>query len=333
MVQKIYRMLGYPIKFKPILKEKIWGGNKLGAILNKKKATNNKVGESWELSGVENFESLVSNGKYKGESINNLIKRFKSDLVGLKNFENYGIKFPLLFKFLDASENLSIQLHPNDTLAKCRHNSYGKTEMWYVLDAEKEAKIYAGFSKEMTKSTFKESVQKGNVLDVIYEDSVKKGDVFFIESGTIHGIGKGVLVAEIQQTSDVTYRVFDWDRIGNDGLTRDLHLDLIYDALDFSKVGSNKVNLEDDKSKIKEVVDCKYFTTNKINLDNSREVRDLRGLDSFVVYMCVEGEGEFLVGDKKELIIKGDTILLPAIVNELEINPFNEIQLLEVYIK
>lgn len=320
----------YPIKFVPILKQKIWGGEKLTSLL-KKSTESLRLGESWELSGVKGDVSIVSNGVYKSNTIVELINNFKGDFLGSLIYDEFEDEFPLLFKFIDATDDLSIQLHPNDELAKKRHNSFGKTEMWYVLDAEKDAKLYAGLSKKIDKETY--SKLKGKrVLDVVHVDDVKKDESFFIKSGTIHAIGKGILLAEIQQTSDVTYRIYDWDRLGLDGNPRELHNDVAVDAVDFSKIGSCKLSFDNTKNFINEVFSCKYFTTNKLIV---REVftRDVLKIDSFIVYMCVSGSGVIEVNGTVEDVFKGETVLIPAICKELTISSESEIELLEVYIK
>lgn len=292
----------YPIKFIPILQQKIWGGNKLVTEFNKESDLSN-IGESWELSGVENFVSIVANGNLAGKTLTELIETHKGDFVGEKVYKNFGNEFPLLFKFIDASDDLSIQLHPNDELAKIRHNSFGKTEMWYVLSADENARLYAGFSKKMDREIYLNHFNKGEILDVIHVDEVKKGDAFFIEVGTIHAIGKGILIAEIQQTSNITYRIYDWDRVDTQGNGRELHTDLALDALDFSKIGTCKLTYEHQENTSNQIYSCQYFTTNKLNI--TQEInRNISNNDSFIVYMCVEGEGSVFVGGNNENLQK-----------------------------
>ncbi|MBA6156279.1 class I mannose-6-phosphate isomerase [Tenacibaculum sp. S7007] len=321
----------YPLKFTPILKQKIWGGISLINNLNKTSDFEKNIGESWELSGVKGNESVVSNGLYKGISIVDLLVRFKGDLVGDRVYKDFGDKFPLLFKFIDAADDLSLQLHPNDLLAKKRHGSLGKTEMWYVLDAKDGSKIYAGFNKELNIETYFDFFTKGKILDTIHIDEVKKNDAFFIDVGTIHAIGKGILIAEIQQTSDITYRVYDWDRVDNNGKERELHTNLAIDALDFSKKGSCRLNYTNKVNCTNTVFSCNYFTTNKLNIDKELK-RELKKIDSFVVYMCVEGRGEIEVEGYVEDFKKGETILIPACASKVLIKTNKNFQLLEVYI-
>lgn len=321
----------YPIKFKPILQQKIWGGDRLITEFKKKSNLSN-IGESWELSAVDNFVSEVSNGELRGDSLTNLIKQFKEKLVGEKVYSVFGNNFPLLFKFIDANDDLSIQLHPNDELAKKRHNSFGKTEMWYVLNANNNSKLYAGFSKKINENIYIKKNSQDRILDLIHVDKVKKGDAFFIDVGTIHAIGKGVLIAEIQQTSNITYRVYDWNRLNSEGKERELHTSLALDALDFSKVGSCKLDYNKLPNTPNEIYSCKYFTTNKINVVNGIN-RDVKVIESFIVYMCVEGEGVLSIGERKEKIEKGETLLIPAIANFINISTINGVELLEVYIR
>ena len=318
----------YPIKFTPILKEKIWGGEKLKKVLKKNSISNN-VGESWELSGVDGDVSVVSNGSLKGTLLTNLIENNKEALVGKAVYEKFGNTFPLLFKFIDANDDLSIQLHPNDALAKERHNSFGKTEMWYVVDADKQSKLYVGFDKEYTKDQYLSKFNNGEILEMVNAVEVEKGAVFFIETGTVHAIGKGVLIAEIQQTSDLTYRIFDWNRTDDNGVSRELHTDLALEAFDFSKTQIENISYQNKSNQTEKLVSCPYFTTNKLNVEGSFK-KDLSKIDSFVVYMCVEGSGEIVIGENKEQFIKGETILIPAIVDSIGIK--GEAELLEVYI-
>ena len=325
------KTLLYPIKFTPILQEKIWGGKKLKSEFNKK-SDSDKIGESWELSGVNDFISIVSNGDLKGKSLTQLIKDFKYDFVGQKVYKQFGEEFPLLFKFIDAADDLSIQLHPNDELAKKRHNSFGKTEMWYVMSAEKDALLYAGFNKQLNKESYLKEFEAGNILEIVQKETVEAGDSFFIEVGTIHAIGKGLLIAEIQQTSNITYRVYDWDRTDASGKGRELHTDLALDALDFSKIGSCKLKYNQKINQPNEIYSCQYFTTNKIFIENPLQ-REVSHIDSFVVYMCVKGEVEFKINNNFEILRSGETVLIPAKVESLTIKPNINSELLEVYIK
>ena len=326
------KQLNYPIKFEPILKEKIWGGDKLNLLYGKGDSSSLRIGESWELSDVHGNISIVLNGALKGQTIKQLILDYRSEFIGNKVYQLFGDNFPLLFKFIDAAEDLSIQLHPNDKIAKEKHNSFGKTEMWYILEADTDSKIYTGLKNGVNKKDYLSAVKEGKILEVINVDSVNKEDVFFIESGTIHGIGKNTMVAEIQQTSDITYRVYDWGRVNEEGLARELHNDLAIDALDFTKDKSCKVvGVSNKINNPNRLVKNKYFTVNKVNLEDKLE-REISKIDSFVVYMCVCGEVELMLNDNIEKIRTGETILIPACVNSVILKTKNEASLLEIYI-
>lgn len=322
-------MKAYPIKFKPILKEKIWGGNKLSKILNKETDLTN-VGESWEISGVEGNISEVANGDYKGQSLNDLIKTYKSDLLGLANSERFGEEFPLLIKFLDAKTDLSVQVHPDDKMAKAQHNSFGKTEMWYIMDSDDDADIVLGLKDENTDKNVLEHINADNVDSIFNREKVSQGDSFFIPAGKIHAIGAGVLAAEIQQTSDITYRVYDWDRTDNTGKKRDLHTKQAVKATkSFKSNGKCNYNLASNKNS--NLVSCDFFTTNIFEVKGLRQI-NYDGLDSFVIYMCVEGETKIAVDGHTETLKMGETVLLPATMKTALFNGRNA-KLLEVYIK
>ncbi|WP_298351088.1 type I phosphomannose isomerase catalytic subunit [uncultured Dokdonia sp.] len=318
----------YPIKFEPILQEKIWGGSKLQSVLNKK-CTSDTTGESWEISGVEGNISQVANGLYEGESLVSLLENHTSEFVGAANYERFGNEFPLLIKFLDAKTNLSVQVHPDDEMAQRDHNSYGKTEMWYIMDHEEEAEIILGLKDKNANTEILRDVTGDNVYDVFNKEKVTRGDAYFIPAGKIHAIGAGVLAAEIQQTSDITYRVYDWDRTDKEGQKRDLHLDQSVAATkEFTEECKKDCKVEDNVSQ--NVVACDYFTTNSFNV-NSTFQRSFTNLDSFVILMCVEGTASVTVNDKTEIISMGETILLPAQCDEASFFAQNA-KFLEVYI-
>lgn len=318
----------YPIKFAPILKDKIWGGQKLKTLLNKKSDLPN-IGESWEISDVEGDTSIVSNGSLKGQSLKQLLETYKSDLLGLKNYEIFKDKFPLLVKFIDAKEDLSIQLHPNDELAAKRHNSFGKTEMWYVFQANKGSNLIVGFNQDMTPEKYLKHLENKTLTEILNFDEVKEGDTYFIEVGRVHAIGAGVMVAEIQQTSDITYRVYDWDRVDADGNERDLHNDLAIDAIDFNMPDNFRVAYNKTENQSNDMVSCPYFTTNYLKVNKTLQKENHH--DSFIIYMCVDGEGEIKANGFSEAIKKGETILLPAAIKDYEIAS-KDVTLLEVYL-
>lgn len=300
----------YPLKFKPILKERLWGGEKLRDVLGKQIECD-ITGESWELSAVKGDVSVVENGNLKGTSLQELIDTHKGELLGESVYNRFGTDFPILIKFIDAKKDLSIQLHPNDELAKKRHNSFGKTEMWYVMDADKEAELIVGFNKDVTKEEYAQSLDNDSLEDLLNYESVTEGDTFFINTGKIHAIGAGVLLAEIQQTSDITYRVFDFNRRDKNGNLRELHTEQAFDAIDYTKKDDFKVNYPQRENETNTMVDCPYFKTNFLKLNASLE-QDVSQRDSFTIYMCVGGSLEVTNEHGSANIAKGETILVPA---------------------
>jgi mannose-6-phosphate isomerase len=321
----------YPLKFEPICLEKIWGGNRLKTLLNKNYDLKN-CGESWEISGVEGNISVVANGFLKGNDLSELIEIYMGELVGDKVYEQFGTEFPLLIKFIDAQDDLSIQVHPNDELSKERHNAFGKTEMWYVADVAEGALINSGFNQPVDREKYLEYLENGNLTDLLKYDEAKVGDVFFIPAGRVHAIGKGSLVAEIQQTSDVTYRIFDYNRKDNKGNLRELHTDLALDAIDFSYLDDYKTKYSAELNKSTEIVSCKYFTTNILEFDMAIE-KDYNLLDSFVIYIILEGNFTIETEEGTEKVSKGETVLIPASIEFLKLNPQNgKVKLLEVFI-
>ncbi|HSM46339.1 MAG TPA: type I phosphomannose isomerase catalytic subunit [Draconibacterium sp.] len=322
----------YPLKFEPICLEKIWGGNRLKTLLGKKYNSKN-CGESWEISGVEGNISVVANGFLKGNDLSELIEIYMGELVGDKVYEQFGAEFPLLIKFIDAQDDLSIQVHPNDELSKERHNAFGKTEMWYVVDVAEGALINSGFNQPVDREKYIEYLKNGNLTDLLKYDEVKDGDVFFIPAGRVHAIGKGSLVAEIQQTSDVTYRIFDYNRKDDKGNLRELHTDLALDAIDFSYLDDNKTKYIAELNKPTEIVSCRYFTTNILEFDKPIE-KDYNNLDSFVIYITMEGNFIIETEEGTDQVAKGETILIPASIEFVKLNPQNgKVKLLEVYIQ
>ncbi len=320
----------YPLKFYPILKPKIWGGKKLEQ-LNKDISLLDNCGETWELSGVEEEQSVVSNGFLAENEINELVETYMGDLVGEQVFEQFGNQFPLLFKYIDANDYLSVQVHPDDAMAAKRHQSFGKTEMWYIVDADADAKLISGFSKPTTKEDYLKAVADGSLKEIMRSESVEKGDIFFIPAGRVHAIGPGIVLAEIQQTSDITYRIYDWDRVDDQGNPRELHTEFAVDAIDFTMDKSNKLHAKTEMNKTTELVGCPYFVTNKLVFDQKVE-KIYAAIDSFVVYMCVEGSYSIQYGDETLAVNKGETVLIPAVLTEIILIPNELTTLLEVYI-
>ncbi len=317
----------YPLQFTPILKERIWGGTKLKTYLGKP-ITSDRTGESWELSGVAGDVSVVSNGTYSGVSLNDLIAQFPNDLLGKKVHEQFGFEFPLLFKYLDAREDLSIQVHPNDDLARARHNSFGKTEMWYVMQADADAELIVGFKEDSNQKEYLEHLHNNTLTDLLDYKPVQKGDVFFLATGTVHAIGAGMVIAEIQQTSDITYRLYDFDRTDAQGNKRELHVDLALDAINYQKIQAER-NYPQIVNQANEIVDCPYFTTRLIPLSGSLEVQHI--LDSFVVYMCAEGSFDLILNHQTYSYQTGDTLLIPAALHQYKMS--GQATLLEIFIR
>ncbi|KDN56016.1 type I phosphomannose isomerase catalytic subunit [Flavobacterium seoulense] len=316
----------YPLQFTPILKERIWGGEKLKTVLGKS-IESSTTGESWELSTVEGDISVVANGELKGKSLMEIIDESPNEILGTAVYDKFGKQFPLLFKYLDAREDLSIQVHPNDALAKERHNSFGKTEMWYIMQADDDARIIVGFKEKSNAEEYVENLKNKSLLSILDDVKVKSGDVFFLETGTVHAIGAGLVVAEIQQTSDITYRIYDFDRVDAQGNGRELHIDLALDAINYEKVDTyKKYSKEVNESNV--VVDCPYFTTNFIPLDGSTSVEQTG--ESFTVYMCVEGSFELEYNGEKYHYKKGDTVLIPAAIKSFVLS--GKASILEIYI-
>jgi len=316
----------YPLQFEPILKERIWGGTKLKTFLDKP-ITSNVTGESWEISTVENDVSIVANGSLKGKSLNDLINEFPEAVLGTKVYDQFEKQFPLLFKYLDAREDLSIQLHPNDELAKKRHNSFGKTEMWYVMQADTDAQLILGFKEKSSPEEYIYNLNNKTLLTILDTKKVKQGDVFMLDTGTIHAIGAGIVIAEIQQTSDITYRVYDFDRVDANGKTRELHIDLALEALNYEKIQAQRFYSKTENV-ANEVVNCNYFTTNFIPLEGNIEIH--KNQTSFTVYMCVEGDFKLKFDNESYSYEKGDTVLIPAAITDFQLS--GKASILEIYI-
>lgn len=316
----------YPLQFQPILKDRIWGGTKLQSVLNKP-ITTETTGESWELSSVPNDVSVVVNGALKGKNLNAIIELFPEALLGSEVVKQFGKQFPLLFKFIDAKEDLSIQLHPNDELAQKRHNSFGKTEMWYVMQADKGSRLVVGFKNDSSKDEYVGKLTNKELLSLLNEIEVHEGDIFFLETGTIHAIGGGIVLAEIQQTSDVTYRLYDWDRVDENGKGRELHTDLALDAINFNTTKA-KINYESKINHSNKAVHCDFFKTNVIPLEGNMNWKAHKG--SFTVFMCTQGEFTLEVENTSYSYKMGDTVLLPASIEKTKIS--GKANLLEVWI-
>ena len=318
----------YPLKFHPILKKKIWGGEKLAYKSNEHEEA---IGESWEISAVEDNISVVSNGILADNDLQELIEVYMGELVGDHVYEKFGIEFPLLIKYIDANDDLSIQVHPDDETAKERHNAYGKTEMWYMVDAEKDASLVLGFNQEIDKNTYLQALHQNKLMDLLNVQKVKKGESFFIPAGLVHAIGKGCFIAEIQQTSDITYRIYDYNRKDANGNTRELHTDLATDVIDYSYHPQHKVNYTPHDNQSVQLVKCPYFTTNLLVFDRDIEKEYVR-LDSFVIYMCLQGKFTITTGECDPVLVnKGETVLVPACFKNLTLYPDDVTQVLQIF--
>ncbi len=320
-----------PLKFIPILQEKIWGGTKLIDVLQKNNTLQSDIiGESWEVSTVKDAVSVVAEGIYKGKTLVDLIKEFPVELLGKKVAEKFPNEFPLLIKFIDAKQDLSIQLHPNNVLAQKRHQSYGKTEMWYIMQADNNAEIIVGFKEEVDVKTYQKYLIEGKITEILNSEKVQEGDVYFIPTGRIHAIGAGVLLAEIQQTSDITYRIYDWERTDKNGKSRELHTEQALDAMDFKVIDSYKTLYKKEENISTEVVNCPFFTTAILPVKDAVE-KDFSARDSFTILMNVKGNAKINYGDESMSLAYGETILIPNTLNKITIDTLEQTELLEVY--
>lgn len=321
----------YPFIFKPILKKVIWGGS---AICPFKGITpvQDGIGESWELSHVQDNFSVVDNGSLEGKSLDELISVYGSRLVGESVMKQFGSTFPLLIKFIDARDDLSIQVHPNDELAKKRHNSFGKTEMWYVIHVEKGAALYSGFSQQIDADEYVKRVENNTIMEVLQRYEVQPGDVFFLPAGRVHAIGAGCFIAEIQQTSNITYRIYDYNRKDANGNERELHTELAKDAIDYTMYPDYRTHYNAQPDATVELARSKYFTTNLLDLD-TQMTRDTAGIDSFFVYICMEGNAT-ITDDKgnKLPVHQGQTVLIPADTKTVTITPSPKVKFMETFI-
>jgi len=321
----------YPLKFEPILKEKIWGGTSLAALYGKKQGNLKNIGESWELSAVSGNLSVISNGFLAGNNIEEIIEVYMGDITGESVYEKFGNEFPLLIKLIEARDDLSVQVHPGDGLAKERHNAYGKTEMWHILKSDTNARIYTGFSGQISRETYLNAVRDNTIGHIMNIENAEAGDTFFTPAGRIHAIGAGIVLAEIQQTSDITYRIYDWGRMDKNGKSRELHTDLAIDAIDLKQAGKSKIKKILLKNKTENLVSCEYFNTNIVRFDE-HITRDYNIIDSFVTYICTEGEFRIRWDSGSEKVTKGETVLLPAMIRDVELIPEPDATVLETYI-
>lgn len=327
----------YPLTFKTIYKDKIWGGQKIRSVLGKDFSSGPagalpNCGETWEISGVEGDVSEVKEGPLKGKSLQELLEQYKEQLVGEHVYEQYGDRFPLLVKFIDANDDLSIQVHPHDELSNERHQSYGKTEMWYILQADEGSSLISGFNRDVSRDEYIDAVNTNTLTDILNREPVEAGDVFFLPAGRVHTIGKGLLLAEIQQTSDITYRIYDFDRVDDKGNKRELHTDLAIDAIDYKHHTDYKTQYEHRLNQTVNAVSCEYFVTNILNFDQE-VMHDYTHLDSFVILVCVGGAVTIQAEGGYHVPLKmGECALIPAAVRQVTLVPDGDMTLLESYV-
>lgn len=323
----------YPLTFAPIFKEKIWGGQKINTILGKDFSPLPNCGETWEVSDVEGNVSVVSEGSLQGKSLRELVEQYQGELVGQHVYEQYGNRFPLLIKFIDANDDLSIQVHPNDELARQRKSGFGKTEMWYIMQADEGAELNSGFNREVTKDEYVKAVADNTIQEILNIEPAEAGDVFFLPAGRVHYIGKGLLLAEIQQTSDTTYRIYDFDRVdATTGQKRELHTELAVDAIDYHHYDQYKTQYDRKLNESVNAVKSDYFVTNVLNFNQEVE-HDYTHIDSFVVLICVAGSLTIeAAGGYKTPLKMGQCALIPASIDNVTLVPDGDMTVLETYV-
>lgn len=318
-----------PIKFIPILKSTLWGGDK---IIQFKQIDSHEtnIGESWEISGVRGKETIVKDGDLAGMNLNEIVKKYRGQLVGETNYERFGDEFPLLIKFIDARQNLSIQVHPNDEIAHKQGKERGKTEMWYIMESDTDATLYSGLKKQITAEEYKEMVANDTICDALAQYKVKEGDVFFLPAGRIHSIGAGCFLTEIQQTSDVTYRIYDFKRKDKDGNYRELHTKEAAESINFHVEKNYRTNYTAQPNRGISLVKCPYFCTTLYDL-NSPMTIDYGFLDSFVILIGMKGDGIITDNEGNSMTLKaGETILIPASTQSIQVE--GKIKFLETYV-
>jgi len=320
----------YPFKFKPIYKDKIWGGRKIKDILKQDYGMLPNCGEAWLLSGLWDEQSVVANGDFAGDEINDLVETFMGDLVGEAVFDRYGEQFPILIKIIDANDWLSVQVHPDDELAEKRELGNGKTEMWYVMDADRDAELIDGFNQEIDKKRYIKVLKDNTLQSVLNSETVREGDVFFIPAGRVHALGPGIMVAEIQQTSDVTYRIYDWDRLDVAGMQRELHIPQSLEAVDFSIPENYKTPYRNLLNATVPVIDSQHFVTNILQFDGEM-VKDYSDIDSFVILLCTKGKFSLNWENGSVFVMEGECVLIPNVVNKVTLDADNYSKLLEIY--
>jgi len=318
--------------FKPLLKQTIWGGEK---IIKFKQLNVNQpsVGESWEISGVPEHESVVADGPHKGETLNQLVAEMKEQLVGKANYQRFGNEFPLLIKFIDARQDLSIQVHPSDEIAKQQGHERGKTEMWYIMESDPEAHLRAGLKHQITPEEYKQMVEDDTICDAIADYKVSEGNCFFLPAGRIHSIGKGCFLAEIQQTSDVTYRIYDFKRRDKNGNLRQLHTQEAAECIDYHALPDYQTHYVPLQNQRVELITCPYFTTSVYDITQPTVI-DYSQRDSFIILIATKGEAVITnpqdENDAPFTLCAGQTVLLPATMQAIKVS--GTIKFLETYV-
>ncbi len=321
----------YPLTFHTIFKDKIWGGQKIRKILGKDFGALPNCGETWEISGVAGNVSVVKDGPLAGTSLRELVEQYGARLVGDAVYQRFGNEFPLLVKFIDANDDLSIQVHPDDALAQARHDSFGKTEMWYIMQADRDASLITGFNRALDRATYAEIFAEGRLSEVLNREWAEAGDVFFLPAGRVHTIGKGLLLAEIQQTSDITYRIYDFDRVDDAGNRRELHVEEALDAIDYEWYPDYKTSYPQTENHAVPLAECEYFHTSKLVLTEPMR-RDYHEIDSFVILVVVEGEGILRWEGREIPLSRGLALLIPAEINSLDLIPDGYVTVLEAVV-
>ena len=311
----------YPLLFRPILKKVIWGGHRLQPFKGLE-STADAIGESWEVSAVEGSESIIANGAFIGQSLPNLIEKYPKEILGERVYEKHGAKLPLLMKFIDAERDLSIQVHPNDEMAQRVHGKYGKSEMWYVIDAKPGSYLYAGFKQSITPYEYQKRVEDGTIVDVLARHEVHSGDVFYLPAGRVHAICGGILLAEVQQSSDITYRIFDYNRIGQDGKPRELHTELAAQALNYEVQDEYRTQYEKERDRANKILKCPYFSVRVTDVTSPFH-RNLIKYDSFIITSCIQGSCRIVsrINGSEINIHGGQTTLIPAAIADYDVIP------------
>ena len=321
----------YPLKFEPIFKEKIWGGDKIKNILKQDFTPLPNCGEAWEISAIESDSSVVANGFLKGNTLCELAEIYMDDLLGQKVFTRFGEEFPLLIKFIDAQKELSVQVHPDDKIAAEKHRCKGKTEMWYIIDSDPDAKLNIGFNKQMSKKLLKKQIAQNTIMDALNFVKVRAGDAVFIPSGKVHAIGKGILLVEIQQSSDITYRLYDYNRIDENGKFRPLHVEDALNAIDYNNMDNDLISYSKQQNSTNNIVQNSFFVTNFIDFNQPLE-KIYTLIDSFVIYICLSGNAKIVCSEGEQTIQTGECVLMPAVIEKANIIPEPQCKMLETYI-